>query len=139
MPLVVCQRKLCSSHFYAGKGPFSPPRPFFSVPIGRRSCSSGTSECLFPLVVCQRKLRSSHFYAAKGPFISRKTLLLRVAICSVARIFMLAKGPLVPPDLFFLNSEYLLTAAHVPAEAPQLAHLCWQRRVWRELKGYLSS
>ena len=50
LPLVVCQRKLRSSHFYGGKGPFSPPRPFFAllrVPFCRWSCASGSSECLF--------------------------------------------------------------------------------------------
>ena len=36
---------LRSSHFYACKGTFSPPRPFFfsTIPIDRRSCASGSS------------------------------------------------------------------------------------------------
>ena len=122
--LIMCQRKLCSFHFNSSKEPFSiPPMAAGHVPA---EALSG----YLPLVKCQRKLSSSHFYVGKGPFSPhRPFFLLRMPIgrrsyasgSSAARIFTIAKGPLVRAR--HLCSEWLFAAGHVPAEAPQLAFL----------------
>ena len=135
----MCQRKLRSSHFHAAKAPF----------ISQQTRLCAAPNTFLPLVVCQRKLRSSHFHATKGPFRSPQTLLCAAPNAFLPLVFCQRKlrsshfhaviGPFSPPRPFFLFSVCPLAAAHVPAEAPQPAHLCWQRRVWQELKGSLPS
>ena len=105
LPLVVCQRKLHSLHFHAARGPLSSPQTLL--------CAAPNA--FLPLVVCQRKLRSSHFHPAIGPFSPPRPFfaLLRMPIgrrscasgSSAARIFMLAKGPVVSSDPFFFSSN----------------------------------
>ena len=135
------QRKL-RMPFAAGRLPAEAPQLAFSRCQRALSfpadISLRCSECLFAagclpaeapqlaFLRCQRALYFAQDTSALSGYL----------LCSSH--FYACKGTFSPPRPFF-SQQYLLTAAHVPAEAPQLAHLCWQRRVWRELKGYLSS